>query len=155
MDEFWLTVLSSGIVAAFFSTIIGAIFNLYSISYRLKRESEVGFVEARAELYSYLFFWLRIWLYRDIDNTLSWADFTTVDKYLSKKLYLISSDIQKEWLELHSLVTEKKDVDAVEKGMKLVKLIESDFNENIIPKYEKYVRKNIQKLASYTSPISD
>jgi hypothetical protein len=121
----------------------------------LKRESEAGFVEARAELYSYLFFWLRIWLYRDIDNTLSWADFTTVDKYLSKKLYLISSDIQKEWLELHSLVTEKKDVDAVEKGIKLVKLIESDFNENIIPKYEKYVRKNIQKLASYTSPISD
>ena len=128
---------------------------MYSISYRLKRESEAGFVEARAELYSYLFFWLRIWLYRDIDNTLSWADFTTVDKYLSKKLYLISSDIQKEWLELHSLVTEKKDVDAVEKGIKLVKLIESDFNENIIPKYEKYVRKNIQKLASYTSPISD
>lgn len=155
MDEFWLTVLSSGIVAAIFSTIIGAILNLYSISYRLKRESEAGFVKARAELYSYLFFWLRTWLHRDIDNYLSWEDFTTVDKYLSKKLYLISFDIQKEWLELHGLVTEKKHVDVVEKGQLLVNLIESDFNENIIPKYEKYVGKNIQKLARYTSPISD
>jgi hypothetical protein len=153
MDEFWLTVLSSGIVAAIFSTIFGGVFSLYIVWYKSKRESEAGIFKARAELYSYLLFWLRTWLNRDIDNYLSWEDFTTVDKYLSKKLYLISLDIQKEWLELHGLVTEKKHVDAVEKGQKLVHMIESDFNQNIIPKYEKYVGKNIQKLTSYTPPI--
>lgn len=142
--EFWITVLSSGVVAAISSTIIGAIFNLY----RLKRESEAGFVQARAELYSYLFFWLRIWLTRDIDMPLSWEDFTTVDKYLSMKLHLISSDIQKEWLELHGLVTDRKFEDAVNTAKELVELIKSEFNDNIIPKYEKYVGTNIQKLAN-------
>jgi hypothetical protein len=142
--EFWIIVLSSGVVAAISSTIIGAIFNLY----KLKRESEAGFVQARAELYSYLFFWLRIWLTRDIDMPLSWEDFTTVDKYLSMKLHLISSDIQKEWLELHGLVTDRKFEDAVNTAKELVELIKSEFNDNIIPKYEKYVGTNIQKLAN-------
>jgi hypothetical protein len=116
--------------------------------YRLKRESEAGFVQARAELYSYLFFWLRIWLTRDIDITPSWEDFTIVDKYLSMKLHLINSDIQKEWLELHGKVTDRKFEDAVNTAKELVELIKSEFNDNIVPKYEKYVGKNIQKLAS-------
>lgn len=141
---FWITVLSSGVVAAVSSTIIGAIFNLY----RLKREGEAGFVQARGELYSHLFFWLRIWLKRDIDIPISWEDFTTVDKYLSMKLHLIKSDIQKAWLELHGQVTDEKFEDAVNTAIELVELIKKEFNDDIIPKYEKYVGKNIQQLAS-------
>ena len=57
--EFWITVLSSGVVAAVFSAIISLLTNLYAIKYKSKRESEAGFVQARVELYSYLFFWLR------------------------------------------------------------------------------------------------
>ena len=146
--EFWIIVLSSGVVAAISSTIIGAIVNLYSNLYRLKRESEAGFVQARAGLYSNLFFYLRTWLNRDIDIPQSWEDFTIVDKELSMKLHLISSDIQKEWLELHGLITDRKFEDAVNTEIELVELIKSEFNDIIIPKYEKYVGKNIQKLAS-------
>ena len=146
--EFWITVLASGVVAVVSSAIISAIVNLYAIKYKFKRESEAGFVNARAELHAYLFFWLRIWLARDIDIPISWEDFTTVDKYLSMKLHLINSDIQKEWLELHGKVTDRKFEDAVNTAKELVELIKNEFNDNIIPKYEKYVGKNIQKLAS-------
>ena len=142
--EFWITVLSSGVVAAVSSTIIGAFFNLY----RLKRESEAGFVQARAELYSYLFFWLRIWLTRDIDIEPSWEDFTEVDKCLSMKLHLVNSEIQKVWLELHGKIVEREFEDAVNLVKELVDFVKDEFNEEIIPKYEKYVGKNIQKLVS-------
>lgn len=141
--EFWVIILSSGVVAAISSAIISAYFNLY----RLKRENEAGFVQARAELYSYLFFWLRIWLTRDIDITPSWKDFVNVDNYLSLRLHLVNSEIQKEWLELHGEVVDKKFTNAVDITAELVDLVRDEFNEKIIPKYEKYVGKNIQKLA--------
>ena len=142
--DFWVTVLASGVVAAVSSTIIGAIFNLY----KFKRESEAGFVQARAELYSYLFFWLRIWLAQGIEQPIHLEDFIPVDKFLSLRLHLVNSEIQKEWLTLHDEVVAETFEDAVDTALKLVELIKKEFNEDIIPKYEKYVGKNIQKLAS-------
>lgn len=146
--EIWDIALLSGLVAALSSVIIGAIFNLYAIKYKSKRKDEAGFVNAKAELYSYLFFWLKTWLYSDIDVPISWEDFNAVDKSLSTKLHLVSPNIQKEWLELHGLVTDHQFEDAVNTAKKLVELIRKDFNDNIIPNYEKFVGKNIQKLTN-------
>lgn len=64
------------------------------------------------------------------------------------KLHLINSNIQKEWLELHGLVTDRKFEAAVNTAKELVELVKTEFNDDIIPKYEKYVGKNIQQLAS-------
>lgn len=148
MTEIWNTALLSGLMAALFSVIISALLNLYAIRYKSKRQDESGFVNARAQLYSYLFFWLKTWLYSDIDVPLSWEDFNAVDTRLSEKLHLINPNIQKEWLELHGRVTERNYPKAVNTAKKLVELIRKDFNDNIIPKYEKYVGKNIQKLTN-------
>lgn len=148
MSEVWDIALLSGLVGGLSSVIIGAILNLYAIKYKSKRQDEAGFVNARAKLYSYLFFWLKTWLYSDIDVLISWKDFTTVDTRLSEELHLIDSDIQKEWLELHGRVTDRNYPKAVNTAKKLVELIRKDFNDNIIPTYEKYVGKNIQKLTS-------
>ena len=148
MTEVWNTALLSGLMAALFSVIISSLLNLYAIRYKSKRQDESGFVNARAQLYSYLFFWLKTFLCSDIDVPLSWKEFTAVDTRLSEKLHLVNPNIQKEWLELHGLVTDRNFEDAVNTAKKLVDLIRKDFNDNIIPKYEKYVGKNIQKLAS-------
>lgn len=54
----------------------------------------------------------------------------------------------KKWLELHDKVVAKTFEDAVNTAIELVDLVNNEFNDNLIPKYEKYIGENSQKLTS-------
>lgn len=147
-EEFWKIVLTSSLI----TSIIGAISNWYFNIQKFKRESEAGFIGARASIYSRLWFWLHIWKCTDIDKPLSWAEFSDIDKILTEKQHLLSPDIQQKWFVLHEHVRDvaRGRVDeetAANTVDELINSIRTEFNNDIRLRYSKYVGKTTQELA--------
>jgi len=143
----WKIIFSSGVVAAVSSATISTISNRLYFSYKFKKEHESGFIQARAELYSRLFFWINVWDYKETALEKPWEEFKEINNFLSTNFHLVSPDVQQKWLLLQINRLEEDLQGATRTMRELLALIRDEFNNQIFPKYEKYVGKNIQKLA--------
>jgi len=144
--DVWKIFLTSSVVAALTSAILGFVLNRWFFSFQFKKKHEAGFIQGRAQLYSKLFFWLQVWEFTDNSNELSWKQFTDVDALLSTSLHLVSAEIQNKWLQVHTYVLDENEEGTTRTIRELSKIVMNEFNDKIIPKYECYVGKNIQRL---------
>lgn len=148
-DAFWVTIFSSGVIAALVSSLFTIVGNYAYFKWKYKRETTAGYINARIERYSKLWFFLRLWLLEPIDPPPTTSQFDKIDEFISLRLDLISQEIQNDWLKLRERVVEREFEDAVLLAQSLVNKIKTEFNDKLIPKYEEYMGEEIQKLSDY------
>ena len=146
-DDFWLIVLSSGITAAVVSSLFSILGNYLYFRWKFKKEITAGYIRARIERYSKIWFFLKLWLLRPIDPPPTTSELEGIDRVISSRLDLISKEIQNDWLRLRDLIRQKEYDQAVLLIQSLVKRIRTEFNEKLVPEFKKYVSSDIQKLS--------
>lgn len=146
-DDFWIIVLSSGITAALVSSLFSILGNYLYFRWKFKKETTAGYIQARIERYSKIWFFLKLWLLKPIDPPPDTSELDEMDNLISSRLDLISEEIQNDWLGLRELTLEEEYEKAVLLARSLVERIRTEFNEKLVPEFKKYVDSDIQKLS--------
>ena len=148
-DDFWIIVLSSGITAALVSSLFSILGNYLYFRWKFKKETTASYIQARIECYSRIWFFLRLWLLEPIDPPPTTSKLDEIDPLISSRLDLISEEIQNDWLKIRELIVEEEHEEAVLMAQSLVDRVRAEFNEKLVPEFEKYVGSDIQKLSEY------
>lgn len=150
LEEFLINIALSSSTAALVSGVLNYFFKIRIF----RRESEAGYMQAKAGLYSLILFYLEkmrsaarvlghgeekyVFKKGEIDETIK-----EINDAIKEKLHLLSPEAVRNWLELQAVVYQEASLPRVKR---LRELLLQEYNDEIIPKYQKIVGKEARKL---------
>ena len=151
MDDI-LTIIvgTSALVAAVVTVGLTLIKDVIVSRYDFKRRSEAGYIQERIRLYSKIYYNLeKLQIEGDMlaghPNNLVYSGkeiekfIDEINKILSSRIDLVSERVRTAWLCFQANPTDDK---AHDYARRLMQQIKKEFNEELIPKYRKYVGEN-------------
>jgi len=150
LGDFLINIALSSTTAALISGLFEYVFE----NRQFKRQAEAGYIQAQVRLYSLILFYLEKmrlagvalgvgddrYLFKkgEIDGIIN-----ELNQAMKDKLDLLNPEALRNWLELQLIIYQEACLPRIRK---LRELILQEYNNEIIPKYQKIVGKEVRKL---------